>query len=313
MKRELRNHPSSAIAICLLFLPMIGLALSTGCQSGVKKPTQPPSLPSNIRVLFNSGGPVILQTGTAEFQVQPSGYIQASLIEGGEPVTLDEPEQGKPFDSNYLLISGKEVHFLLDFGAAKNLEAIGKLGPGRRIEIPARPLGPSGGGTLQATLVLEIYDDFPNIALTSVEYKNGGVAVITLDQAVAQRHRFNSHVAKAAPYDMWSFQGSSYEWGKDDILKLRPALFQPNEMGAIVNGGFGGGIPVAAFWTGSVGEAIGHIETLPLTVSLPVKVNPDSRVSASMVIPANVTLQPGETFFTPRTFIAVFAGDYYEP
>src|SRR5207245_7337254 len=77
--------------------------------------------------------------------------------------------------------------------------------------------------------------------------------------------------------------------------------------------GFGGGIPVVAFWTGSVGEAIGHIETLPLTVSLPVKVNPDSRVSASMVIPAHVTLQPGETFFTPRTFIAVFAGDYYEP
>src|SRR5437016_13648290 len=99
MKRELRNHPSSAIAICLLFLPMIGLALSTGCQSGVKKPTQPPSLPSNIRDLLNSHGPIILQTGTAEFQVQPSGYIQTSLIEGGAPVTLDEREQSRRLNS----------------------------------------------------------------------------------------------------------------------------------------------------------------------------------------------------------------------
>ena len=309
MKRELRNHPSSVIAISLF---MLGLILSTSCQSGLKKAAEPASLPSSIKVLLNDGGPLILQTGTAEFRVQPSGYIQASLIKSGELATLDEPEQGKPFDSNYLLISGKEVHFLLDFGEAKNLEAIGKLGRGKRIEIPARPLGPSDD-TLRATLVLEAYDDFPNIALTSVEYKNEGVGLITLDQAIAQRHRFSSHLPKAAPYDMWSFQGSSYEWGKDDVFKLRPVFFQPNEMGAIVKGGFGGGIPVVAFWTGSVGEALGHIETLPLSVSLPVRVNPDSRVSASMVIPANVTLKPGESFSTPRSFISVFAGDFYEP
>ena len=43
-------------------------------------------------------------------------------------------------------------------------------------------------------------------------------------------------------------------------------------MGAAVKGGYGGGIPVVAFWTGSVGEAVGHVETLPLTLSLPVKV-----------------------------------------
>ena len=312
MKRELRNHPSSAIAISLLVLLTVGLTLNTSCQSGVKKPTQPASLPSAVRVLFNSGGPIILQTSAAEFQVQPSGYIQAWLIKNGEHATLDEPEQGKPMDSNYLLISGKEVHFLLDFGAAKNLEAIGKLGRGKRVEIPARPLGPSDAN-LQATLVLEAYDDFPNVALTSVEYKNGGIGLITLDQVVAQRHRFNSHLANSAPYDMWSFQGSSYEWGKDDVLKLRAPFFQPNEMGAIGKGGFGGGIPLIAFWTGSVGEAIGHIETLPLTLSLPVKVTSDSRVSASMVMPANVTLKPGESFSTPRSFISVFAGDYYEP
>ena len=31
----------------------------------------------------------------------------------------------------------------------------------------------------------------------------------------------------------------------------------------------GGGIPVVAFWTRNVGEAIGHLETLPLALSIP--------------------------------------------
>ena len=72
---------------------------------------------------------------------------------------------------------------------------------------------------------------------------------------------------------MWSFHGSSYEWGKDDVVKLTHTFSQPNLMGAAIKGGYGGGIPVVAFWTAAVGEAVGHVETLPLTLSLPVKVS----------------------------------------
>ena len=95
-----------------------------------------------------------------------------------------------------------------------------------------------------------------------------------------QQHRFNAKQAdaKAHPYDMWSFQGSSYDWGKDDVQKLTRTSAQPNAMGETVKGGYGGGIPVVAFWTASVGEAIGHVETLPWTLSLPVKVDADGRV-----------------------------------
>ena len=48
---------------------------------------------------------------------------------------------------------------------------------------------------------------------------------------------------------------------------------QPNVMGAEVKGGYGGGIPVVAFWTGRSAKPVGHVETLPLTLSLPVKVD----------------------------------------
>lgn len=84
-------------------------------------------------------------------------------------------------------------------------------------------------------------------------------------------------------------------------------------MGEAVKGGYGGGIPVAAFWTASVGEAIGHIETLPWTLSIPVKVEKDGRVSASLAIPVNTTLKPGDTYSSPRSFVSVYSGDFYEP
>src|SRR5213593_235146 len=112
---------------------------------------------------------------------------------------------------------------------------------------------------------------------------------------------------------MWSFHGSSEDWGKDDVVKLSKGFSQANVMGEIRKGGYGGGIPVVAFWTASVGEAIGHVETLPITVSLPVTVQKDGRLTTSVTIPAETTLKPGEGYSTPRTFLAVYAGDYYEP
>src|SRR5258707_14271209 len=84
-------------------------------------------------------------------------------------------------------------------------------------------------------------------------------------------------------------------------------------MGAVTKGGFGGGIPVVAFWTASVGEAIGHVETLPLSLSLPVKAERDGRVSAAVSIPADTTLKPGESYSTPRSFVAVYSGDFFDP
>jgi len=84
-------------------------------------------------------------------------------------------------------------------------------------------------------------------------------------------------------------------------------------MGAVVKDGAGGGIPVNAFWTASVGEAIGHVETLPLVLSLPVNVASDQRINTSLTLDAKTILKPGDSFATPRSFVAVYHGDFYEP
>jgi alpha-galactosidase len=278
-------------------------------------PSKPqPSQPSDIRVEVRDGGPLLLTTSAAEFQVLPSGYLQATLIRQGKRFTLDEPGVGSTGGSDSVVLAGKELDFVPDFSQAKILETTGKMGRGKRVEIPARPLAPAGVG-LERNLVVEAYDDFPNMALISSTYKNVGTADIAIDQVWMQQHRFNARQVnpKAQPYGMWSFQGSSYDWGKNDIQKLTRTSSQPNLMGEEVKGGYGGGIPVVAFWTASVGEAIGHLETLPWTLSLPVKVDRDGRVEASVSIPVNTALKAGEAYSTPRSFVAVYSGDFYEP
>jgi len=115
---------------------------------------------------------------------------------------------------------------------------------------------------------------------------------------------------------MWSFHGSSEAWGKDDVVQLKEKYTRDNPMQTMLHNDenqTGGGIPVVAFWTGSVGEAIGHAETVPLMLNLPVKVEADQRVNASISLDANTTLHPGEIYASPLTFLTVFHGDFYEP
>jgi alpha-galactosidase len=292
------------VVVAALFL------LSVSCSRPPAKTETPAPEPSHIKVEVKPGGPIVLTTSSAEFQVLPSGYIQAALLKGDQRLTLDQPA---PSGSDLLVQDGKLVQFALDFGAAKVQESAGKLGRGKRVEIPARTSDPAASN-IQRTVEIEVYDDFPNLLLSSAEYKNAGTEDFHIDHAIEQQHRVSASLAekKAQPYDMWSFHGASYDWGKDDVIKLDRNFAQPNLMGAVVKGGYGGGIPVVAFWTRQVGEAVGHVETLPLTLSLPVKVDANG-VNAGVDIAADTTIKPGETYSTPRSFISVYAGDFYEP
>lgn len=307
------NRPLRILSFVLAAILICTLWLALSCNKSAQ-PKPEASRPSEIKVEVRDGGPIVLTTSAAEFQISPAGYLQATLLKNGQRLTLDEPEVGSAAGSGHIMHEGKDLEFIPDFGNAKVLEASGKLGRGKRVEIAGRPLAPAGTG-VELSAVVEVYDEFPNIALATVSFKNAGASDFTIDDVVTQQHLFSARQvdARAQPYDMWSFQGSSYDWGENDVQKLTRISSQPNQMGEAVKGGYGGGIPVVAFWTANVGEAIGHVETLPWTLSIPVKVANNGRVNAGITIPAKVTLKPGESYSTPRTFVAVYSGDFYEP
>ncbi|MGH9684875.1 MAG: glycoside hydrolase family 36 protein [Candidatus Acidiferrales bacterium] len=277
-------------------------------------PQQSSARASGIRVTPTAAS-LEIETKTANFAVSPAGYVKASLIDGSKMDSLDDPGNDSGVS---ITTAGRKIDdFLFDLSHAHISEPQGKLGSqGKRIEIE----GKSAATGLEMTLIVEAYDEFPNLALVSGILRNSGSSQIPLDQVDIDQHRLNASFAdsNAAPDEMWSFHGASIRWGKDDVFEIPKDFSQQNQMGSLVEvsgdlGRVGGGIPVVAFWTRKVGEAIGHVETLPLALSIPVATDPSQRVLAAVQIAPNVTLKPADIYSTPRTFIAVYSGDYYQP
>jgi alpha-galactosidase len=250
---------------------------------------------------------IVLRTSRAEFRLLPSGEIAGALVAGDRRVSLQAP--GAPGDS-VEVADAPPAAIALDLGNAVVTDFEGSLGRGKRIEATGQ-----GANGLRRTLVVAVIEDFPSLALSTVTYRNDGPRPLALARVVQQAHRLSASLVdpRAAPFAMWSFQGGAAEWGEDEILPLTSGLRRANVLGAQLPNGLGGGVPVVAFWTATVGTAVGHLEAVPEPASLPVAVDPDGRVGLSLVTEPGRTLAPGESYTAPRSFLAVFAGDFYEP
>jgi alpha-galactosidase len=73
---------------------------------------------------------------------------------------------------------------------------------------------------------------------------------------------------------------------------------------------YGGGTPIVDVWRRHGGIAVGHLETKPQLVSLPLRCA-GGTVDLSMTAPLKRTLRPGETLSLPQAFIATHSGDYF--
>jgi alpha-galactosidase len=299
-----------------LLIIVAGLTLfAAGC--GKQSTLNPPAAKtpgSQIQISATANGTVV-ETPTAEFTIAPNGYVASSLVSGGRKLSLDDAGSESGMQ---VMAAGKRLSDVIFDVAHPQISAPqGRLGPrGKRIQLA----GKNSAGDLEESLAVEIYDDYPAVALVSASIRNAGKSEVKLDTVDLDRHRLNASLADAAaaPNKMWSFHGASIAWGKDNVFEIPKKFSQQNQMGSLVEvkgdlGRVGGGIPVVAFWTRTVGEAIGHVETLPLVLAIPVETEADGHVDASVHLTPGAALRPGEIYSTPQTFIAVYTGDYYEP
>ncbi|HUL78971.1 MAG TPA: hypothetical protein VL691_17020, partial [Vicinamibacteria bacterium] len=240
--------------------------LTGGAASGSE--TEP------VTVIRDPMGPLTLRTSAAEFRLTPSGEVEGTLIVAGRRLGLQE--KGGPGDSVEIAGTG-HLAVGLDLAGAGITDVQGPLGTGKRVEVRGRS---QGGATVERVLAIEVYADFPSLAVSTVTYRNVGPRPLTLARVVQQSHRLNASLAdaKAAPYGLWSFHGASVEWGQDELLPLAPGFSRPNVLAAQLPNGSGGGVPVVAFWTATVGAAVGHLEAFPVVASLPVAVEKDGRI-----------------------------------
>ncbi|MGZ4816892.1 MAG: hypothetical protein ACXVZV_15875, partial [Terriglobales bacterium] len=290
-------------------LSLVALAFLSACT---KKQSASASPTSSLDVKVAADN-ITIPTRGATFTLLPSGYLRAALANSSQG-TLDDLNPTSKGAA--VTVRGREVDDLsLDLASAKVTDAQGKIGKtGKRVEVS----GTSTSTGLQETLAIEVYDDFPAMAFSSAMFKNTGNSDVPLDRAVEQQHVLNANASdpQAQPYQMWSFHGSSEAWGKDDVMPISAKFSRANPMQQIMRNDenmTGGGLPVVAFWTRNVGVAVGHVELLPLQLSLPVQTAPDGKVNVALTMDNPAVLKPGDTFSMPMSFVSVYRGDFYEP
>jgi len=154
-----KNEAHQLQSVEFLFAIWAALLIAPSCEKPAVQPTATAIRPSDIKVEVRDGRPVVLTTGAAEFQVLPSGQLQGTLLKDGKRLTLDEQGSGASAGGDFIVHEGKTLEFTSDFAKAKILDATGKLGRGKRVEIPA--LASAAGTAIERTTAIETYDDFP--------------------------------------------------------------------------------------------------------------------------------------------------------
>jgi alpha-galactosidase len=177
------------------------------------------------------------------------------------------------------------------------------FGEGERLTVEGK------AGTLTKMVSVTVYDDFPAMAFFDVQYTNTGTSKIAITSWTNNAYTMNAQRRVGAPA-FWSYQSGSYENRPNWVLPLYTNFRQENYQGMNASD-YGGGTPIVDVWRRDVGLAVGHVEPRPKLVSLPVSM-PDA-ADAKIAVRFNkaISLSPGDSFHTFRTFVAVHQGDYF--
>jgi alpha-galactosidase len=199
--------------------------------------------------------------------------------------TADKPWTG------FLLTSQKHGRTKDAFGEGERLTVEGKV------------------GTLTKIVSVTIYNDFPAMAFFEVQYGNTGTTELAVKSWTNNAYKVNAQPSVGPPA-FWSYQGGSYEKRPNWVVPLYTNFRQENYQGMNASD-YGGGTPIIDVWRRDVGIAVGHVEPRPKLVSLPVSMPDPAHAEIAIRFTKTITLSPGESFHTFRTFVAVHQGDYF--
>src|SRR5450631_2169213 len=175
-------------------------------------------------------------------------------------------------------------------------------GPGTRLTVS----GASADG-VEKTVAVTMYRRHPGIAVVRVSYRNAGPHVLSLRSWTNGDFRVPAS-GTGAP-EFWCYSGATYEDRRDWLKPVAPGFAQDNFLGMEASD-YGGGTPIVDVWRRDGGLAVGHVETTPRRVSLPVQ-GQRGAVRVAVCGREKLNLKPGESFDTPQTFVTVHDGDYF--
>src|SRR5260221_5120191 len=180
-------------------------------------------------------------------------------------------------------------------------------GPGTRLTLAGASLD-----GVEKTVTVTSYRRHPGIALVRVSYRNAASGILSFQSWTngdVRMRAAGTRTAGARAPAFWCYAGATYEDRRDWVQPVEPGFAQDNFLGMEASD-YGGGTPIVDVWRRDGGVAVGHVETSPKRVSLPVQ-GQDGEVRVAVCGREKRNLRPGERFETPETFVAVHEGGYF--
>ncbi len=271
---------------------------------------------NQINLFTKDKGEITFQNAHIILKFDNNMYCKILYRKENKELSINNSKSDEPLSvpSHYITINGEDIKdFKVDYKNTKLEDINEKFGVGKKLTI--KGIGENSEGIkIEKTLIVKLFNDYPNVAITSAIYKNLHPSKkLTIDKVHSEVYRLGSSFtdSDSKQFDFWSFQGGSYRRRPDWIVPLADNFSQQNYQGMNAPE-YGGGTPVTDLWNRTMGMAVAHIELIFKPVNLPVEVQTDKLVRIGVILePENNVLSPNEEYETIRTMVLVHDGDCY--
>ncbi len=123
-------------------------------------------------------------------------------------------------------------------------------------------------------VTVTVYDDFPAMAFFDVQYTNTGASKLAIKSWTNNAYTVNAQRGAGSPGFLVLPEWFLREASRTGSCRCMTNFQQENYQGMNASD-YGGGTPIVDVWRRDVGIAVGHVETRPKLVSLPVSM-PDA-------------------------------------
>ncbi len=269
---------------------------------------------------YETDGIIHFNNTAINMAIDKNMKIKTSYMKDGKLLSIVS-EQSKPND--YLVINAKEVYeFAIEkteynkinneFGEGNQLRLFGKS----KIIVDESEID------IEKILTIELYNNFPNAAITYADYINLSDKLLKIDKIVGDFYTVDRKLIDPSKksYNFSLFQGCGVGWGLNySNIKVDSVYSATNFMGIIgaQRDPKGGGIPVLDLWGKKMGMAIAHISAKPEFVNLPIHVMPNGKIEYAieeLYNRQNETISLGKNgkYSTVKHAVIVHSLDYFD-
>jgi len=245
-------------------------------------------------------------------------YARVKYLDNQQSLSMNDASNQDPLAQPPFFMRANGTlynHFAVESSRCSEYFTDPNYGPGRKLTITGRE------GVIKQTLVLEMYDRYPDVVLVQSQYLNEGETPLSINDIYCQYYRLNRKLTNPAElsYKFRHTKPIQDSWGHS-YLNL-PITNDYSEEFQVPLGGYGrSGVPFIDVWGQELGMAIFMVESVPRIMRILCRVQSDWKVDISIHIRPSDTqgqvperLPAGQEITTWKTAVCVHKGDFFNP